>query len=234
MFLLARANWQPGEWLFGTEIIHIARGELITTLPHLVEDIPGTSIKIIRTSLKRLSKCGFLGMEKGRPYTHIKLLNYDYYENSLNYEIQKKADKQAGEGQVLGSNRAIIEEGKEGEEGKERSDRFEVPKKLIEEYGKDIVDICFERLKSEVQKGAAIKNWLAYLSESCRREAFKRKEENLERTAVEDKKRRASEAKETLDQLQNSSNGASEEERLAFADFLRKTFIKKDLGKPPQ
>ena len=58
------------------------RGELITTLPSLAQEL-GFSVQNIRTALKHLEMTGEISERKTNRYRIIKVNNYDKYQASV-------------------------------------------------------------------------------------------------------------------------------------------------------
>lgn len=111
------ANWRGNE---------IKRGELITSIEHLAEDLKLTS-KQIRLSLEKLKKTQEIGTQRANNATMITICNYDNYQVYDKTEGQtngKEKDKlRANLGQTEGNK----QEGKELKEEKEHKNIFSKP-----------------------------------------------------------------------------------------------------------
>jgi len=82
--LISLANWRDRKWFDGEKDMVIRRGQLVRSLEQLAEAAQ-ISLRNVRTSLKRLEKCGFLTRETTRRYTHVTLCKYDHYQKMDNY-----------------------------------------------------------------------------------------------------------------------------------------------------
>jgi hypothetical protein len=85
--LLLRVNHVEGYW----KGVNIKAGELITSYSKLSMET-GLSIKQIRRGLSVLEESGELGKQKTNKYTHLKLINWEKYQNDE--EVGQTKDKQ--------------------------------------------------------------------------------------------------------------------------------------------
>lgn len=99
--LLLKANHAERNWK--GEIVN--RGQHITSLSTLSAET-GLSIKVVRTSLKKLEKSGELGTQTGKQWTRITINNYDSYQAVDNTRGTQKGKQRAHDGHTMGTQRA--------------------------------------------------------------------------------------------------------------------------------
>ena len=83
--LLLKANWEDVKW----RGIDIKRGQLITSLPKLSEEL-NLSVMEIRTALRKLVSTGEINRQTTNRYTLITLNNYDIYQTKVTDKQQTK------------------------------------------------------------------------------------------------------------------------------------------------
>lgn len=100
---LVKANWRNKKW----KGISIERSTFITSLGKL-SDETGLTVKEVRGALDRLQKTGELKLntpkkgKKGKPYTLVKVCNYNSYQSNKYLEGKPRAQ----EGHTEGTERA--------------------------------------------------------------------------------------------------------------------------------
>jgi predicted transcriptional regulator len=124
---MVKCSWKKRRWFNGKSSISIERGQFITTRRDLAQEAKLSDQKL-RTSLRRLEKCGFLTRKPTNAYTLITVPKYDFYQDLSRYSdqinpetnptlthTQPKPNPRLTQGQPA----YIVQEGKEGEEGEE-------------------------------------------------------------------------------------------------------------------
>ncbi len=76
IYCILKANWKPGCW----RNIEYSRGEFITTLPTLSQEL-GYSVQSIRTALNHLKSTGEIKDRKDYNKRVITVCNYDKYQS---------------------------------------------------------------------------------------------------------------------------------------------------------
>lgn len=124
MRIVQLANFKPGFMPFRGQAIPVGRGELGHTLETIARRT-GATIKVVRTTIDRLVRTGFLGTRTGTvagtAYRILIVRNYERFQGE-DEEPGTAAGTAAGSdrartGHEAGSDRALREEGEEGEEG---------------------------------------------------------------------------------------------------------------------
>ena len=88
MHLLLVANTEDKAWMG----IEVKRGELITSLNHLVRET-GVSKDRVRTILKRLERTGEIVKETHNKFTKITVVNYNQYQEKHPQKASVKCQK---------------------------------------------------------------------------------------------------------------------------------------------
>lgn len=108
------------------EEITVHRGQLVTSYPHLANDL-GISIKQIRTALNHLKTTGEVAVSSCSKYSVITVLNYNKYQEKGQTKGQTKGSQGADEGQTKGSQGATIKEYKELKNDKNEKNKEALP-----------------------------------------------------------------------------------------------------------
>jgi len=98
MYILLRANWQDGTFLFGKTLIKCKRGQFVTSIRKFSE-ATGMTEKQVRLFWETLVKDGMLGTEKGTRWTQITVCNYEGYQGSRRQkgtptDVERATDKE--------------------------------------------------------------------------------------------------------------------------------------------
>lgn len=90
VMLMGLVNWTERKWFDRAQKkdVILEPGELITSRKHLAEDCNMTQ-RQIRTALDNLVSSGFLTKKATKQYTLIKLIKYEYYQDSESYGRQR-------------------------------------------------------------------------------------------------------------------------------------------------
>ena len=152
--LLLLANSKDAKWRGE----NIKRGELITSVAHLSEDLKLSS-KQIRLSLEKLKKTSEIGTERANNSTMITIYKYDCYQGSDKTEGQTngqpKDKPRANEGQTEGNKQ-------EGKEIKKEKKIFIIPSiEEIKDYFvlKNIEDKDLDYFAERFYNFYSSKNW---------------------------------------------------------------------------
>lgn len=105
--LLCMANHKAAKWEFDSQIYEVQPGQLVTSLPHIVERCADKDITIqkVRTALKRFEKLGFLTDKSTNKNRLITILNWGIYqdidnENNSQLNRQLTGSQQAANRQL--------------------------------------------------------------------------------------------------------------------------------------
>ncbi len=101
--LLLLANHEPNKTLIGNQIIHVKRGELISSEVKLSERW-GWSRKKTREFLKLLQSDGMITKKSTSKYTAITIVNYEIYQDVGTAKEQQKNSKRTAEEQQKNTN----------------------------------------------------------------------------------------------------------------------------------
>ena len=101
--LLLLANHEPNKTLIGNQIIHVKRGELISSEVKLSERW-GWSRKKTREFLKVLQSDGMITKKSTSKYTAITIVNYEIYQDVGTTKEQQKNSKRTAEEQQWNTN----------------------------------------------------------------------------------------------------------------------------------
>ena len=104
--LLLLANHEPNKTLIGNQIIHVKRGELISSEVKLSERW-GWSRKKTREFLKLLQSDGMITKKSTSKYTAITIVNYEIYQDVGTTKEQQKNSKRTAEEQQWNTNNNV-------------------------------------------------------------------------------------------------------------------------------
>lgn len=117
--LISMANYKDAEWWdkYQKKFITIKRGSFITSIEQIRKSIDSRSVttRKIRVLLNILRTMQFLTIKTTKHYSHITIINYDYYQDGDNY----RANEKAKQGQSKGKARATTKKGKKGKNKKD-------------------------------------------------------------------------------------------------------------------
>jgi hypothetical protein len=123
LYLMTRANWKPGKWFckYSQREIVIDRGQTITSITKLSENIPKMSRKKVRLALQKLLLAGFVKditpepAKKANGYLMLRIEKYTIYQNRDNYLY--KGQRTANGRTTNGQRTHTIEEGNTNNKG---------------------------------------------------------------------------------------------------------------------
>ncbi len=81
--LLCMANFEPKKWIYEGKVYDLKAGQMITSLPSIVERCNDKSITIqkVRTALKNFENIGFLTSVVNSHNRLITITNWNYYQS---------------------------------------------------------------------------------------------------------------------------------------------------------
>lgn len=111
LWLLFKANWKPKKMVSKSGgVVNIDRGELVTSLKSIQRGT-GLSTGSIRGTIKKLKTDMFLTSKTTNKYTHIKIINYDNYQDPQ-FQMNKQINKQLTNKEQTTNNDIRKKEGK--------------------------------------------------------------------------------------------------------------------------
>lgn len=90
------ANFEPKKWIYEGKVYDLKAGQLITSLPSIVERCNDRSITIqkVRTALKNFESLGFLTDKATNHNRLITIKNWDWYQSDQQTNNRQTTDKQ--------------------------------------------------------------------------------------------------------------------------------------------
>lgn len=113
--VMLKANHKPNRWEWKGEVYTCQAGEFVTSLDSLKKTCAkGTSIKMVRTGLKKLEKWEFLAHEGAKTGSKICIINWATYQTLETLEGIEEgkigADKGQEEGKIGATNKNVKNE----------------------------------------------------------------------------------------------------------------------------
>ena len=85
VYLLIKANHKSKTWLHNGNLVHIRRGELVTSLDAIAQDMNWSRSKV-RHFINLLKKDTMIRTDSNTNYTHLSICNYDTYQAFVHTE----------------------------------------------------------------------------------------------------------------------------------------------------
>lgn len=142
--------------------IDIKRGEFITSLPSLCEDL-GMKMQPLRTCLDRLKKCDFLTDKTTNKYRIISVCNYSTYQEK-NEEANRQNNRQLT-GKQQTTNRQLTADKNDKNKNNDKNDKNNIISLSQCDAEKEKIDFGFEdfwKLFSGANRGSKAKARISY------------------------------------------------------------------------
>lgn len=92
VLLLLIAEWSPTKLQLGNSVISIKRGEIVTTIRMLAKQM-NTTAKTVLSFLSILEQNEMIILTKKQRFTHIKIVNYERFQNASNEALREQKVK---------------------------------------------------------------------------------------------------------------------------------------------